>query len=115
MGRGLRKDNESVGIMGFLCLFWDDYLDSHSQDRDMSSSCSASGLGSSYLSKKRDRERVGPTVGRRSGDSLSWDRGCMSLPKDILPKRSSSAPGSLVLDEGFLEHLLALDPFIFNI
>ena len=46
---------------------------------------------------------------QRAGDSLSWGRGGISLPNEILPGRSSSATGSLVLSEGVLEHILALD------
>ena len=70
---------------------------------------------SSYLSMNREIERVGPTVFWRARYSLSCDRGSMSPPKEIVPKKSLSLPGRLVLAEGFLEHLLALYPFIFNI
>ena len=114
LGRCWRKDNYSVGIMVVLCLLWGDSLDSHDQYRYISWSCDPSGLWSTYLSKNRQRERVGPSVVQRAGYLLIWDRGCMSLPKEILPKRISSAPGSLVLAEGFLEHFLEIDPWIFH-
>ena len=39
----------------------------------------------------------------------SWYKDGMSLPKDILPKSSSSTSGSFVLAEGVIEHLLALE------
>ena len=53
--------------------------------------------------------RVIPTLLQRNGASSSSDRNCISLPKEILPRRISSAYGILVLYEGLLEHLPVLE------
>ena len=69
-------------------------------------SCYASGSGSSSISTKRDRDRVGLVVVWIAGGSSSWDKDGMSLPKYIIPKISSSRSGSFFLSERVLEHIL---------